>query len=203
MNRHLFLTGICIGLLFGVPIGAIGTLSFQRTLDHGFKHGLITGFASTSADLFYASVSLFSVQLIQEWIHTYSRIIQIIGSVLMILYGLAIIIQKKDLHVKENTKSDHYWKDYLSALLIALCNPFAIVSFLIAFSSFSITAEAVSDKLSVLTGLLISTMFYWILLSFIASKIKHHLSQKTYQIIGIVSGSVMILFGCVMFLRGV
>lgn len=201
MNIHLLLTGIIIGIVFGVPLGAIGSLSFQRTLDQGFQMGLFTGLASTSADLFYASISLFGIQLIQDWINTYSRIIQITGAVLMILYGLVILLQKKNVQVKQETKNDHYLKAYLSALLIALCNPFAIVSFLIAFSSFTITADTITDKLSVLTGLFVSTMFYWILLSLIASKIKHHLSQKAYQIIRIISGSIMIVFALMLLMK--
>ena len=39
----LFLKGILIGLLFGVPVGAVGAMTVQRTWEHGIKAGLLTG----------------------------------------------------------------------------------------------------------------------------------------------------------------
>ena len=40
MELALFLLkGILIGLLFGVPVGAVGTMTIQRTLEHGVKGG--------------------------------------------------------------------------------------------------------------------------------------------------------------------
>ncbi len=35
-----FIRGILIGLLFGMPFGAVGTITVQRTLKYGFKGGL-------------------------------------------------------------------------------------------------------------------------------------------------------------------
>lgn len=37
------LKGILIGLLFGLPVGAVGTMTVQRTLNYGAKAGLVTG----------------------------------------------------------------------------------------------------------------------------------------------------------------
>ena len=39
----LFLKGILIGLLFGVPVGAVGAMTVQRIWEHGIKAGLLTG----------------------------------------------------------------------------------------------------------------------------------------------------------------
>ena len=49
-----FLRGLLIGLVFGVPAGAIGALTIQRTLEKGFFAGLITGAGSSAADLIYS-----------------------------------------------------------------------------------------------------------------------------------------------------
>ena len=45
--------GILIGLIFGVPAGAIGALTIQRTLERGFLAGLLTGTGSSAAELLY------------------------------------------------------------------------------------------------------------------------------------------------------
>lgn len=42
--------GILIGLLFGMPVGAVDAMTVQRTIAHGTKAGLLTGLGSSAAD---------------------------------------------------------------------------------------------------------------------------------------------------------
>ena len=57
------LRGILIGLLFGLPVGAIGALTVQRTWSLGAKAGLLTGLGSSVADCSYACVGTFGLTL--------------------------------------------------------------------------------------------------------------------------------------------
>ena len=54
MLENYLIRGLLIGLIFGVPAGAIGALTIQRTLNGGFSAGLTTGLGSSAADLLYA-----------------------------------------------------------------------------------------------------------------------------------------------------
>ena len=56
MLEGYLIRGILIGLIFGVPAGAIGALTIQRTLRDGFAAGLATGLGSSAADLLYLCV---------------------------------------------------------------------------------------------------------------------------------------------------
>ncbi len=51
--------GILIGLIFGVPVGAVGAMTVQRTWEHGIKAGLLTGMGSSIADCIYAAILTF------------------------------------------------------------------------------------------------------------------------------------------------
>ena len=42
MESYL-LRGVLIGLLFGLPVGAVGTMTVQRTWSFGVRAGLLTG----------------------------------------------------------------------------------------------------------------------------------------------------------------
>lgn len=50
--------GILIGLIFGLPVGAVGAMTVQRTWEHGIKAGLLTGMGSSAADCIYAGSGL-------------------------------------------------------------------------------------------------------------------------------------------------
>ncbi|HRR58994.1 MAG TPA: LysE family transporter, partial [Paludibacteraceae bacterium] len=51
---QIFLTGIIIGLFISVPIGPLGILCIQRTLNRGRAYGIVTGLGATTSDLIYA-----------------------------------------------------------------------------------------------------------------------------------------------------
>lgn len=62
MELALFLLkGILIGLLFGVPVGAVGTMTIQRSLEHGVKAGLITGLGSSAATVLNGALLVLGV----------------------------------------------------------------------------------------------------------------------------------------------
>lgn len=58
MAAFLF-RGVLIRLLFGVPAGAVGAMTAQRTWNYGIKAGLLTGLGSSVADCIYACIGAF------------------------------------------------------------------------------------------------------------------------------------------------
>lgn len=85
MELALFLLkGILIELLFGVPVGAVGTMTIQRTLEHGVKAGLITGLGSSAAYCIYASIGAFGLTLVSDFLLKYQTAITVIGGVFII-----------------------------------------------------------------------------------------------------------------------
>jgi threonine/homoserine/homoserine lactone efflux protein len=56
---EIILKGILIGLCISVPVGPIGMLVIQRTLNRGRKFGIATGLGASMSDLFYTIITLF------------------------------------------------------------------------------------------------------------------------------------------------
>lgn len=52
MAAGFLIKEILIGLLFGIPVGAVGTLTVQRAYRHGFAAVLKTGLGSSVAGVF-------------------------------------------------------------------------------------------------------------------------------------------------------
>lgn len=71
--------GILIGLLFGIPVGAVGTLTVQRTFRYGFAAGLKTGMGSSAADCLYAACGAFGLTLLSDFLLKYQTAIRIAG----------------------------------------------------------------------------------------------------------------------------
>ena len=50
--------GIIIGVLVSAPMGPIGMLCIQRTLNKGRWHGFVTGLGAALSDVIYAALNL-------------------------------------------------------------------------------------------------------------------------------------------------
>ena len=57
----LFFASLLIGLSIAAPVGPIGLLTIQRSLDHGPRAGLATGLGAAVADAVYGAVGAYGV----------------------------------------------------------------------------------------------------------------------------------------------
>lgn len=90
-----FFKGILIGLLFGIPIGAVGALTIQRTITHGSMAGFLSGLGCSTADLCYSCMSIFGFTLISDYLLQYQTGITFIGGLLIVFMGIGFIRKNK------------------------------------------------------------------------------------------------------------
>lgn len=138
MIAGYFLRGLLIGLVFGVPAGAIGALTIQRTLEKGFLAGLVTGCGSSAADLIYSCVGVFGITVISDFLSAHQSVIRIVGGMLILFLGIAIL-QKEDFSVVRLDAEGTPIFYFLSAFTAAILNPATILSFMVAFTAFGIS----------------------------------------------------------------
>ena len=58
--------GILIGLMVSVPLGPMGVLIIQKTLQKGALAGFVAGMGAACADLFYATVAAFGLGFVSS-----------------------------------------------------------------------------------------------------------------------------------------
>ena len=105
MLGNYLIRGLMIGLIFGVPAGAIGALTIQRTLNGGFPAGLATGLGSSAADLLYACVGAFGMTLVSGFLTRYQRPISLLGGLLIVALGIRIFRQKPQNRQQESSRA--------------------------------------------------------------------------------------------------
>ena len=79
--------GILIGLIFGLPVGAVGAMTVQRTWEHGIKAGLLTGMGSSAADCIYAGIGAFGLTVVSDFLLKYQTVIHLAGGMMILLMG--------------------------------------------------------------------------------------------------------------------
>ncbi len=196
---ELLLKGIVIGLIFGLPVGAIDAMTVRNTLKNGFWAGLLTGLGSSTADCLYALVGVLGLTLISDFLVKYTVTISIIGGILILATGVSMLVKKSTEYVEDKNSR---LKMYLSALLISITNPAAVLTFLFAFSYFGITdINGMRNSLALVIGIIIGTFMWWVSLSgavvYVKSKSKELNLQRANRIFGV----ILILFAITVFVK--
>lgn len=198
-----FIKGIFIGLLFGMPIGAVGTMTVHRTIRYGFKAGLMTGLGSSTADCFYACIGVLGLTFISDFLLKHQRFIHLIGSSLILAMGIQLFICKEQrISLQSRRQITNGIKMFLSSFVIGITNPAAILTFLFAFSYFGISSgENQSLGIWLVCGVFIGTYIWWIMLSAAVFIIKKKTGNRSFRYMNKIFGTVLILFGMIVFIK--
>lgn len=195
-----FFRGMLIGLLFGIPAGAVGAMTVQRTWNHGIKAGLLTGLGSSVADCIYACIGAFGLTVVSEFLLKYQTVINIAGGGLILYMGLLLIFAKKE--PNEIPSVSGKVKMFLSSFLVGITNPAAILTFLFAFSYFGISGEtSLLQGMWLVIGVFLGTYFWWAALSVAVNFMKSRQKKDHFQTMNRIFGVILCLFGMVVFIR--
>ncbi len=202
MLENYLIRGLLIGLIFGVPAGAIGALTIQRTLNSGFSAGLVTGLGSSAADLLYACVGIFGMTLVSGFLTEYQRPISLLGGLLIVALGIHIFRQKPQTRQQESNRTK-LPICFAASFAIAVTNPATVLSFLMAFTAFEITGEqTAAQSIQLIAGIFLGTLCWWSALSGVAAVFRSRINRHIYQILNWILGGFMLIFGSVALIKG-
>ena len=82
--------GILIGIIASAPMGPVGVLCVQRTLNKGRWYGFVTGIGAAASDFIYALITGFGMSFVMELVTEPKTLfaLKIFGSILLLLFGI-------------------------------------------------------------------------------------------------------------------
>lgn len=176
-------------------------LSGGVTWSLGVRAGLLTGLGSSVADCFYACVGAFGLTLISDFLLRWQVVITAFGGALVLAMGLKSLIRPQGgLPPDEETLGGV--KLFFTSFVIGITNPAAILTFLFAFFYFGISeVSGWGDGSMLVLGVFLGTYFWWGTLSALTQFIKRKAAKFKLRTMNRIFGSVLCLFGVVVFLR--
>lgn len=195
------LKGILIGIIVSAPMGPIGILCVQRTLNRGRLHGFVTGLGAMASDLIYASVTLIGMGFVNNIIQANEQLLQIIGSVVIILFG-AGIFSTNPLKIIKPTKSDpetRYYQDFVTAFFLTLSNVAIVFLFISLFARLHYSPMD-SNWFTFAIGLIsigVGALLWWFFITTYVSKLKRFFSRQSLKIFNRTVGVILILLGVI------
>jgi len=188
--------GFLIGIFASVPMGPIALLCIQRTLNKGQWHGFFSGAGAALSDLFYAGVVSLGMGLIIDFITKNEYPLKIVGSVMMMIFGVYVFRSNPFKRLHEPKESGNsYWQNTVSVFFLTLPNPLMIFLFIALFARFNFINS--DEKLfSILLGLvciLAGALSWWFLITFLVGKLHKKINLRVLWVINRVFGTIIVL----------
>jgi len=195
--------GIIVGLSATIPLGPIGVLCIQRTLNKGKMSGFVSGLGAAAADGFYAIVAGFSITIIIDSLVEYQLYLRIIGGLVLLFMGYKLIVANPGVQLRKQLKKKRagLFGDFISIFALTVSNPITVFVFAAVFAGFGIVDKE-SNSISVLIlifGVLLGATSWWFTLSSVVSIFRHKFKLRRMLIINRVAGVLVIIFGLFIF----
>ena len=197
---YMLWRGLAIGILVSAPMGPVGMLCIQRTLNKGRKSGLYTGFGAAVSDLFYCILTGFGLSFIEGFLERNQDIIQLIGSAVLIGFGLYIFRQNPSHKLKKAPDAATSHKtDFISGFLFTFSNPLILFLIVGLFARFNFLLPEfryyhyASGYLSIFCGALL----WWFLITFFVNKVRSHFNVRSLWLVNRIIGSILIVMAAI------
>lgn len=196
MDLSFFIQGIIIGLTLAVPVGPISLLCIQRTIADGRFHGIISGLGVSTADSFYAAITVLGLTVVSGLIITQQFLFRFLAGVILILIGIRIFMSVPA-GVSEKSEHETYLKDYLSMVAIAVANPLTLVFLLVILPGFGVVIHGTTflPATEFVAGFFFGSAVWWVLLCGSVGSVRSRISVKNLGLINRVSGLLISCFG--------
>lgn len=195
---EIILKGILIGLLVSIPLGPIGMLCVQRTLNRGRRYGIATGLGATISDLIYTVIALFFIGFVLDFLEDKKMIIQIIGSIIVILFGTFIYRSTPSRQpIPDHRNKETLLNDFLSSFILTLSNPlilFVLIALFARFEFLNNSTTLFSDLIGLLS-ILAGALLWWSVLTFLVSKFEKSLTYRGLKMMNKILGISIIVIG--------
>jgi threonine/homoserine/homoserine lactone efflux protein len=196
MNVSFFLSGLLIGLSIAATVGPIFLLCVQRTLQKGYRYGLLSGMGIATADGIYASIAGFGLTTITSFLVHQQMWLRLLGGLFLLALGFKTLLTKPAERVA-TAQGGNLLGAYLSTLTLTLTNPTTILSFTAIFMGLGIgnTGGNYATATLVVLGVFLGSLFWWVILTGIIGLLHGKFPQGWWHWINRCSGAIIALFG--------
>lgn len=193
--------GIIIGIIVSAPMGPIGILCVQRTLSKGRLHGFVSGLGAMVSDLIYAAITLIGIDIVDNLLEANEQLLQSIGSVVIVLFGLAAFFTNplKILRPNKHISKMDYGQDFITAFFLTLSNVAIIFLFISLFARFHYNPLD-TNWFTFAVGLSsigIGALAWWFFITTYVSKLKRYFSRRYLMYFNRTMGGILILLGLI------
>ena len=167
--------GIVIGVLVSAPMGPIGMLCIQRTLNKGRWHGFVTGLGAALSDVIYAALTCLGMGVVVNFVEANQAPLQLIGSIVLGIFGYYIFQYNPVRNLrKQREKKLSFTQDFITAFLLTFSNVLIVLLYIGLFARFGFVLP--EHSVWMLSGGIafigVGAVLWWFGITFFVNKVR-------------------------------
>ena len=188
--------GIVIGVLVSAPMGPIGMLCIQRTLNKGRWHGFVTGLGAALSDVIYAALTCLGMGVVVNFVEANQAPLQLIGSIVLGIFGYYIFQSNPVRNLrKQREKKLSFTQDFITAFLLTFSNVLIVLLYIGLFARFGFVLP--EHSVWMLSGGIafigVGAVLWWFGITFFVNKVRKKFNLRGIWILNRVIGSIVML----------
>ena len=179
---QLFLKGLIIGIIASAPMGPVGILCIQRTLQKGRSYGIVTG----------AGMS-FVIDFVDNERNVFW--LKLVGSVMLFIFGIWTFLSdpRKSFRPVSHNKGT-LLHNFITSFFVTVSNPLIIFLFLASFNMLTFVVPnnvfgSIVGYLSILAG----AMIWWWGLTYVIVKMRKNFGLHGIKRLNHTIGSIVVI----------
>jgi len=204
-NPLIIPVGLIIGVLVAAPVGPVNVLCVQRAIERGFWGGVAAGIGSVMGDGLIALCAGLGVGAISGMLQHHRSIIQTIGGIALVVFGLKLYFSTPRLAAASSDESarpglrDYAW-DIPQTFFLTITNPGAVLGLMTIFAGVSTFVEVDStiDVLFMVAAIMSGSLLWWIALSDLIGRYRHMIDAPRLHLINRIAGVLLAGFGALL-----
>lgn len=187
---------VSIGIFLSAPMGPIGILCIQRTLNNGRRSGFFTGVGAAASDLFYCLLVGLGISLVTDFIADHVNVLQIVGSIILIVYAIYMIVHNPVSQIKESIdQRNDKWRDMVTGFLFTLSNPLIMFLIIPLFARFNFPLPEYKFYHIILgyASIVLGALIWWAVITFFVNKVRTHFNIRSMWLINRIIGSIILI----------
>ena len=193
----IFAKGLLIGFSIAAPVGPIGLLTIQRTIERGALAGFATGLGAAAADAVYGAVAGFGLAAVSGFLVAWSGWIRVGGGLLMLWLAWSIATRKPaDAAADAPALRGGLLGTFASTFVLTLANPATILSFVAIFAGLGVSAGGGEWRGATIlvAGVFLGSAGWWLILAFGIGALRARLGARARRAINFLSAGVLAAF---------
>ena len=186
----ILVKGFIIGVVVSAPLGPVGVLCIQRTLNKGRWYGFVTGLGASLSDIAYALLTGYGM------INKGSFYLQLLGSVMLLVFGIYTFRSNPVNSIRPaSSNKGSYFHNFITAFFVTLSNPLIIFLFIGLFARFAFVQQGVLvfEEITGYFAIAAGALTWWLGITYFVNKVRTKFNLRGIWILNRVIGSIVML----------
>lgn len=186
----VFLSSLVIGLSIAAPVGPIGLLTIQRSLEHGPRAGLATGLGAAAADAVYGAIGAYGVSWLVNALVAARVPLALFGGAVLLWMAVQLLRAPVAERAASTAPARNGWQYFAGTFVLTLSNPATIFSFVAIFGAMAGRAASASP-VPMVAGVFAGSALWWLFLSGAVGRLRERFDARWRRRVNLVSAAVL------------